>query len=84
MAGLTPVTADDVNNTVGNVLRQYVNSKEGVDHAQANLAAIDLTVPPYSMSPEDSLNIKSALNGLQTALDAIDMTFVNRLIGVWT
>lgn len=81
--GLTPTTADEVNNSVGVILRQFVDSKESVGHMRDNLAAIDLTEPPYSMTPEDQTLIKSAINDLDTALDGIDMTFISRLVGLW-
>lgn len=83
MAGLTPAGAAELNNQVGSILRQFVSIKESVSHMQANLAPLDLTAPPYDMGTEDDLTIKSAVNGLDTALDAIDMTFIDRLIGVW-
>jgi hypothetical protein len=35
------------------------------------------------MPAEDDTLIKSAINSLDEALDAIDMTFVNRLVGLW-
>lgn len=83
MAGLTPMTADEVNERVGNLLRQFVDIKDSIDHMQANLAPLTLTDPPYDMTPVDDTTIKSAVNGLDTALDAVDMTFINRLIGIW-
>lgn len=35
------------------------------------------------MSAEDETLIKSAVGDLDTALDAIDMTFINQLVGLW-
>jgi len=81
--GLTPATADEVNNSVGNILRQFTDIKESVNHLADNLAPLDLQAEPYLMSAEDETLIKSAVNGLDTALDAIDMTFVVRLTGMW-
>jgi hypothetical protein len=81
--GLTPKTADEVNNNVGVILRRFVDDQESVNHLAANLAPLDLQAPPYSMSAEDETLIKSAVNGLDQALDAIDMTFINRLVGMW-
>lgn len=83
MAGLTPDTADSINERVGNILRQFVDIKESVNHLQANLAPLTLQQPPYSMTPEDDTLIKSAVNSLDSALDNIDMTFINRLTGMW-
>jgi hypothetical protein len=81
--GLTPKTADEVNNNAGMILRRFVDDQESVNHLAANLAPLDLQAPPYSMSAEDETLIKSAVNGLDQALDAIDMTFINRLVGMW-
>ena len=43
MAGLTPKTADEVNNNVGVILRRFVDDRESVLHLQASLAPLDLT-----------------------------------------
>ena len=83
MAGLTPKTADEVHNNVGIILRRYVDCKASVDHLQANLAPLDLTAEPYLMSEADQTLIKSAVNDLDTALDAVDMTFISQLVGMW-
>ena len=32
---------------------------------------------------EDETLIKSAVNSLDTALDGLDMTFIDRLVGMW-
>jgi hypothetical protein len=81
--GLTPSTAAEVNNSVGNILRQFTDIKESVNHLADSLAPLDLQAEPYLMSAEDETLIKSAVNGLDTALDDIDMTFVVRLTGMW-
>ena len=81
--GLTPRTADEVNNSVGNILRQFTDIKESVNHLADSLAPLDLQAEPYLMSAEDETLIKSAVNGLDSALDDIDMTFVVRLTGMW-
>jgi hypothetical protein len=81
--GLTPSTAAEVNNSVGNILRSFTDIKESVNHLADSLAPLDLQAEPYLMSAEDETLIKSAVNGLDTALDAIDMTFVVRLTGMW-
>lgn len=83
MAGLTPPNAQEVNNSVGYILRAFVDNRESVHHLAANLAPLDLTQAPYSMTPEDDTLIKSAVNGLDTALQGIDMTFISRLVGMW-
>ena len=82
-AGLAPKSADEVNNNVGVILRRFVDDKESITHLRESLASLTLTDPPYSMTPEDETLIKSAVNGLDDALDAIDMTFINQLVGLW-
>lgn len=81
--GLTPRTADEVNNQVGVILRQFTDIKESINHLADALAPLVLTDPPYSMTPEDDTLIKSAVNSLDSGLDDIDMTFVVRLTGLW-
>ena len=83
MAGLTPKTADEIHYQVGTLLRQFVDLKERISQQQASLAPLVLTDPPYEMPSEDETLLKSAINQLDTELDAMDMTFVNRLVGLW-
>lgn len=83
MAGLTPLTAAEVNNNTGVILRRFVDDRESVQHLQASLAPLDLKVPPYNMEPEDETLIKSAVNQLNTDLQAVDLTFISRLVGMW-
>jgi hypothetical protein len=83
MAGATPQTADQVNFSVGQHLQQFVTVKEIIEHDSANLAGIDLTQPPYAMSADDQTTIKTALNTLNAALQGIDMTFIDRLTGLF-
>jgi hypothetical protein len=83
MAGLTPSTAQEVNHNVGTILRRFVDAKNSVSQLQANLAPLDLKAQPYLMTEEDETLIKSAVNGLDTDLDAVDMTFIDRLTGQW-
>lgn len=82
-AGLSPKSADEVNNNVGVILRRFVDDKESITHLRESLAGLTLTEPPYSMTPEDETLIKSAINGLDDALDQVDMTFINQLVGLW-
>jgi hypothetical protein len=81
--GLAPGNAYDVNASVGLHLRQFVDIKETVGHDYDSLLGTDLKVEPFNMTPEDETLIKSAVNGLHTSLEAIDMTFINRLTGMW-
>lgn len=81
--GLAPGNSYDINFAIGTHLRSFVDIKETITHDYNNLVGIDLKVEPYNMTPEDETLIKSAINGLHTALEAVDMTFINRLVGLW-
>ena len=81
--GLSPQSATEVNLQVGTVLRSFTDIKESVNHLQDWLAAADLKAEPYLMTPEDETLIKSAVSGLDASLDAVDMTFITRLTGMW-
>lgn len=81
--GMNPQTSDEVNMQVGQLLRDFIVLKERVNHYQAWLAGAVLTDPPYSMDPGLDATLKTAMTGLDTALDAVDMTFINRLVGIW-
>jgi hypothetical protein len=83
LAGLTPSTAAEIDNNVGVILRRFVDDRESVMHLAASLAPLDLQADPYNMTPEDETLIKSAVNGLNNDLQAIDMTFISRLVGMW-
>ena len=81
--GLSPRTADEVNLQVGTILRQFTDIKESIGHFQEWLLAADLKVEPYLMTAEDETLIKSAIGQLDGTLDGVDMTFINRLTGMW-
>ena len=81
-AGLAPKSADEVNLNVGMVLRAFSHDKVVIGQHQEWLAATDLKAEPYLLSPEDETLIKSAIANLDAALDAVDMTFISRLVGL--
>jgi hypothetical protein len=83
-AGMSPKSADEVNLNVGFTLRAFSQNKTLVNQYEEWLASTDLKVDPYNMSPEDETLIKSAIGGLDTTLDTVDMTFISRLIGLPT
>ena len=82
-AGLTPKNADEVNNFVGSHLRNFVTLSEMIGHDADSLAPLDLTTEPYMMTPADAANIQTAISQLNTSLQAIGRTFINRLIGLF-
>lgn len=83
MAGMNPATASEINNDVGLLLRAFIDVQQQVHHFQVSLAALDLTAAPYSMTAADQNTIKSAINGLDTSLQGINMTFINQLVGLF-
>jgi len=83
VVGLSPRTADEVNNQVGMILRQFTDNKESIGHFHEWLASSDLKAEPYLMTPEEETLIKSAIADLDTTLDGVDTTFIDRLTGLF-
>lgn len=81
--GLSPRTPDEVNNLVGIHLRQFVDVKNLINGDREWLAAETLTGAPWYFSADQETLIKTAVLQLDAALDAVDMTFINRLIGLY-
>jgi hypothetical protein len=81
--GLNPQNGDELNISVGNILRLFTDTKESIDHYAEWMLAVDLKEPPYNVTDEQESVIKSAIIGLDTSLDAVDMTFIRRLTGIW-
>jgi hypothetical protein len=81
--GLSPNSAYEVNSTVGQLLRTFTDLKESIGHNHEWLVTADLKIDPYNMSAEEETLIKSAIGDLDTTLDGIDMTFINRLTGLF-
>lgn len=79
--GTLPANNNDINLAVGGLCRQFLLFKDSVAACQAMLASLTLQTPPYTFDSTSEANIKSAISGLNTALQAIDVTFVNRVAG---
>lgn len=79
--GLTPSNAVELNAQLGQLLRRFIETQESVSHWSDWLATVDLKTPPYSFDTAEEGLIKSAVGDLNTALTAIDMTFITRLVG---
>ncbi len=80
--GTQPENATVLNLLVGQHLRTFVQAKLIVGQDADFFVATDLTAAPYFFTTEQETLIKSAVADLDTALDAIDMTFINRVIGM--
>jgi hypothetical protein len=80
--GAQPTTAGEVNARIGNCLRDFVKIQQTIGQNANWIAGVDLKVAPYFFTAQQETDLKSAVIGLDTGLDGIDMTFVNRLIGL--
>jgi hypothetical protein len=80
--GTAPRNADEVNGLVGLHLKDFLRIKTVINQDAAWMAPTLLTDPPYHFTADQETLIKSALNDLDTALDAIDLTFISRLVGM--
>jgi len=80
--GTQPETAYVVNQLIGTHLKNFTASKITVGQDAAWLAVTDLKLAPYYFTSDQEATIKSAIADLDTALDAIDMTFISRIIGI--
>ena len=80
--GTNPRNADEVNSLIGLHLRDFVVMKGRINQDANFLAQADLKAAPYYFTEEQETQLKSAVSGLDTELDAVDMTFINRIIGM--
>lgn len=80
--GLAPRSADELNQNVGFLLRQFTEVRGKVLAQEGWLLAEDIKAEPYNFSADQETLIKSAISSLNTALQGVDMTFINRLIGL--
>lgn len=80
--GTAPETAYAVNQILGAHLRQFTVSKGVINQDHDWLAVTDLKAAPYYFDAAQEATLKSAVADLDEALDAIDMTFISRIIGL--
>lgn len=81
--GTNPKTADEVNGLVGTHLKGFLSSRATISQDQNFMLATDLTAAPYYFSDDQSTQIKTAILQLNDALEAIDLTFISRIVGMW-
>jgi hypothetical protein len=81
--GSQPKNAAQVNDTVGLHLRQFLAAKIAINQDQDYFAATDLKAAPYYFTPAQETDLKTAISQLDSALDAIDLTFINRIVGMY-
>jgi hypothetical protein len=80
--GAQPTNAFEVNQRVGTCLKEFVRVQNIINQNQDWLLSADLKAAPYYFTAEQETDIKSAIGSLDAALDGIDMTFINRLLGL--
>ena len=80
--GTAPRNAAEVNGLVGLHLKDFLRAKTVINQDREWFLPTDLTAAPYFYSSDQAALIQSAYADLDTALDAIDMTFINRLVGM--
>ena len=78
--GSAPSDANDYNMKLGMLLKQFIQVKTQVSQWQAWQAGVNVA-DRYGFTPEDAALATSAINGLDSDLDSVDMTFINRLAG---
>jgi len=80
--GTQPQTAAEVNGLIGMHLREFMKIRATVNQDQNFLAGADLKAKPYYFTPEQEAMLKSAVAGLDTSLDGIDLTFISQIVGM--
>lgn len=80
--GTAPRNAAEVNGLVGLHLRDFLRAKAVINQDHEFFLPTDLTAAPYFYTEDQQTLIKSAYGDLDTTLDGIDLTFINRLVGM--
>jgi len=83
IVGTQPRNADEVNGLVGAHLRGFVASRGTVHQDELFFSVTDLKAAPYYFTDQQEALLKSAISSLDTALQAVDMTFISRIVGMW-
>jgi len=81
--GSQPKNAAAVNDSIGLHLRQFLAAKAAINQDQDWFAGEDLKGAPYYFTADQETQLKTAVSQLDAALDAIDLTFVNRIVGLY-
>jgi len=80
--GTAPETAYAVNQIIGTHLRAFTQAKLVTHQDHEWLGVTDLKAAPYYFDATQEATLKSAVADLDTALAAIDMTFISQIIGL--
>lgn len=81
--GTNPQSASEVNGLVGTHLKGFLSVRATISQDENFMAATDLTASPYHFTSTQESDIKSAISSLNTALEAIDLTFISRIVGMF-
>jgi len=80
--GTQPETAFAVNQLIGQHLRAFTQNKGVINQDHSWLETVDLKAAPYYFAADQETLLKSAVADLDAALDAVEMTFISRIIGL--
>jgi hypothetical protein len=80
--GTQPRSAVEINGLVGTHLRDFLAVKIHINQDHEFFSVTDLKAAPYYFSPEQEAVLKSAITDLDTALDAVDLTFISQIVGM--
>lgn len=81
--GTQPQTAAEVNGLIGLHLKAFLASRATINQDAKFLAVTDLKEAPYFFSSNQEATIKSAIADLDTALDAVNTTFIDQIVGMY-
>ena len=80
--GTQPQTAAEVNALVGTHLRDFLRHKAIINQDASFMSGVDLKAAPYFFSETQEGDLKSSITGLDAELDGVDLTFINRVVGM--
>lgn len=81
--GSNPKNADEINYLVGTHLRAFLATRVTIGQDENFMTATDLKVAPYNFTADQETQIKTAISDLNTSLQAIDLTFISRIVGMF-
>lgn len=80
--GTNPKNADEVNGLTGLHLREFLAVRVSIGQDENFMSATDLKAAPYYFTADQETQIKTAIASLNTSLEAIDLTFISRIVGM--
>ncbi len=80
--GTAPKSASEVNGLTGLHLKDFLRIQSVINQDAAWIESTDLKAAPYYFTADQETLIKTAILQLDQALDAVDLTFIVRLVGM--